>query len=90
MIETDFLSFPTLVAAARHGCFNCGEALPPASVCVSGNAPRRGAYAMHCEACGMSTYFDFSLPALPSDDPAWRREREDTERTFGWADGADS
>jgi hypothetical protein len=28
--------------------------------------------------------------ALPSDDAEWRREREDTERTFGCADGADS
>jgi hypothetical protein len=59
-IATDFLSFPTLGEAARFGCFNCGDALPAASVCASGNAPRRGAYAMHCEACGMSTYFDLS------------------------------
>jgi hypothetical protein len=66
MIETDFLSFPTLVEAARFGCFNCGEALPPASVCVSGNAPRRGAYAMHCEACGMSTFFDLGVAIDPS------------------------
>ena len=91
MIETDFLSFPTVVAAARHGCFNCGGALPAASVCASGNAPRRGAYAMHCETCGISTFFDLAaVDARPSADPAWRRERADTERTFGCADGFDS
>jgi hypothetical protein len=69
MIETEFLSFPTLAEAARFGCFNCGGALPAASVCASGNAPRRGAYAMHCESCGMSTFFD--LGALPTERAAF-------------------